>query len=255
MPTNPSPILRTQGLEKNFGALKVLKGVDLDLTPRDVVGVIGPSGSGKSTLIRCLNWLETPSAGKVYFHGREVTGQFRTAGNTVGTGELRRKVGMVFQHFNLFPHLTVLENIVKGPVVVLREDPRQVHETALQLLAQVGLSDKCNVYPNHLSGGQKQRVAIARALAMHPEVLLLDEVTSSLDPELVAEVLQVIRGLADKGMTMMIVTHEMGFAADVSNKIIFMEAGRVIESGSPQSVLRAPESDRLKAFLTRFHAV
>ncbi len=251
MTDKPSPILCTRNLRKSFGALEVLKGIDLDLMPGDVVGIIGPSGSGKSTLIRCLNMLETPTTGEVTFRGRKVVGKFKASGDCVGTGELRTHVGMVFQHFNLYPHKTVLQNITQGPILVLRQSRIEAEQYATALLDKVGLLDKKDVYPNHLSGGQKQRVAIARALAMRPDVLLLDEVTSALDPELVGEVLEVIRALAKQGMTMILVTHEMGFAADVANRIIFMEHGAVVESGLPQDVLRAPTTDRLKSFLAR----
>lgn len=251
MNDNTQSILSARGLKKSFGKLEVLKGIDLDLMPGDVVGIIGPSGSGKSTLIRCLNMLDVPSAGEVRFGRRQVSSKFKVAGDLVGTGELRKKVGMVFQHFNLFPHRTVLQNITQGPMVVLKENQPDAERHAMDLLEKVGLLDKRDVYPNHLSGGQKQRVAIARALAMRPDVLLLDEVTSALDPELVGEVLQVIKDLADQGMTMILVTHEMGFAADVANRIIFMEHGVVVESGLPGDVLRFPKTDRLKAFLAR----
>lgn len=245
------PILRARGLKKSFGPLEVLKGIDLDLMAGDIVGVIGPSGSGKSTLIRCLNMLEAPTAGAVWFKGRQVVGRFKAAGDRIGTGELRTHVGMVFQHFNLYPHKTVLQNITQGPVLVLRESRQAAEQHAVSLLEKVGLLDKKDVYPAHLSGGQKQRVAIARALAMRPDVLLLDEVTSALDPELVGEVLAVIRALAEQGMTMILVTHEMGFAADVANRIVFMEHGAVVESGLPQDLLRKPSTERLKAFLAR----
>lgn len=246
-----SPILSAQQLRKSFGPLDVLKGIDLELLPGEVLAIIGPSGSGKSTLIRCLNRLEEPTAGSVRFRDREVSSAFKASGQRVGTGELRRHVGMVFQHFHLYPHRTVIQNITEGPRVVLKEDAQQADQHAEELLRKVGLLDKRDVYPNHLSGGQKQRVAIARALAMRPDVLLLDEVTSALDPELVGEVLAVIRELAQQGMTMILVTHEMAFAADVASRVIFMEDGAVVESGPPQTVLREPSTDRLKAFLAR----
>ena len=247
-------VISVSGLGKSFGKLEVLKGIELDLMPGEVLGVIGPSGSGKSTLIRCLNMMEVPTAGTVAFHGRPVVPRFRGRGGAIGTGELRRKVGMVFQHFNLFPHLNVLGNITAGPIKVLGEPRAQAEAHAMDLLGQVGLADKAQAYPAHLSGGQKQRVAIARALAMRPEVLLLDEVTSALDPELVGEVLAVIRRLADTGMTMVLVTHEMGFAADVASRVLFMEGGRIAEQGSAEDILRNPASERLRAFLSRFHA-
>lgn len=251
--TQIQPAISVRGLNKNFGTLKVLKCIDFDLMPGEVLGLIGPSGSGKSTLIRCLNMMETPSGGQVLFDGREVTTKFRDVGNKIGMGTLRRNVGMVFQHFNLFPHLSVLENITEGPRMVLKEPRASADAFAIDLLVQVGLADKANAYPAHLSGGQKQRVAIARALAMKPKVLLLDEVTSALDPELVGEVLAVIRRLADGGMTMVLVTHEMGFAADIASRVIFMEQGVIAETGSPEDILRNPKSERLRSFLSRFH--
>jgi len=251
--TQTQPAISVRGLTKNFGTLEVLKGIDLDLMPGEVLGLIGPSGSGKSTLIRCLNMMETPSGGQFLFNGREVTAKFRDVGNKIGMGNLRRNVGMVFQHFNLFPHLRVLDNITEGPRTVLKQPRAEAEAYAIDLLAQVGLEDKASAYPAHLSGGQKQRVAIARALAMKPEVLLLDEVTSALDPELVGEVLAVIRRLADRGMTMVLVTHEMGFAADIASRVIFMEQGVIAETGSPEDILRNPKSERLRGFLSRFH--
>ena len=251
--TKMQPAIAVRGLTKSFGKLEVLKHIDLDLMPGEVLGLIGPSGSGKSTLIRCLNMMETPSGGQILVSGREVAPRFRGTRDRIGMGELRRKVGMVFQHFNLFPHLSVLDNITEGPRIVLKQSRAEAEAAAMDLLDQVGLTDKARAYPAHLSGGQKQRVAIARALAMRPEVLLLDEVTSALDPELVGEVLAVIRRLAEGGMTMVLVTHEMGFAADVASRVIFMEQGRIAEEGSPADILRNPKSDRLRGFLSRFH--
>lgn len=251
--TSQTPLMALSGLRKSFGKLEVLRGIDLSVQPGEVLGVIGPSGSGKSTLIRCMNMLETPTGGTIRFRDQTVSTRFRSRPGQIGVGELRRHVGMVFQHFNLFPHLSVLENVTRGPIVVNREDRAQAERHAADLLAQVGLADKRDAYPSHLSGGQKQRVAIARALAMRPAMLLLDEVTSALDPELVGEVLGVIRGLAEKGMTMVLVTHEMGFAADVASRVIFMESGAIAEQGSSDDILRNPRSERLRAFLSRFH--
>ena len=246
-------LLEARKVRKSYGALDVLKGVDLSLGRGEVVALIGPSGSGKSTLIRCLNMLEVPTGGEVLFRGGKVGRKFRDAPGLTGFGTLRRHVGMVFQHFNLFPHKTVLENVTEGPIVVCKTPKAQAQELALDLLAQVGLADKRAAYPAHLSGGQKQRVAIARALAMRPEALLLDEVTSALDPELVGEVLAVIRRLADAGMTMAIVTHEMAFAADVADRVVFLDQGTIAVEGAPDETIRNPANERLKAFVSRFN--
>ena len=251
--TEAATILEARGLRKSFGALEVLKGVDLTLSRGEVVALIGPSGSGKSTLIRCLNMMEIPTEGAVLFHGRHIGSKFKTVGALTGFGTLRRHVGMVFQHFNQFPHKTVLQNVTEGPIVVCKTPRKEAEELALELLAQVGLAEKRSAYPNHLSGGQKQRVAIARALAMRPEVLLLDEITSALDPELVGEVLTVIRGLADEGMTMAIVTHEMAFAADVADRVLFLDQGTIAVQGLPEDTIRNPSHERLKAFVSRFN--
>ena len=252
--THAEPILTVRGLQKSYHKFAVIKGVDLDLHRGEVLAIIGPSGSGKSTLIRCLNLLEVPTAGEMTYEGRRVENRFQSRGGNIGCGELRRHVGMVFQHFNLFPHKTVMQNICEGPIAVLKEPRAEVEARALELLGKVGLLDKRDAYPNHLSGGQKQRVAIARALAMRPDVLLLDEVTSALDPELVGEVLQVIRLLAQDGMTMAIVTHEMAFAADVADRVAFIDGGVIAELGTADSVIRNPVSERLQAFLSRFNA-
>ncbi|WP_416799098.1 amino acid ABC transporter ATP-binding protein [Ciceribacter azotifigens] len=247
-----APVIEAVSLRKSYGSLEVLKGLDLALARGEVVALIGPSGSGKSTFIRCLNMMETPSDGTILFRGKKVGDRFRDRDGDVGIGTLRRHVGMVFQHFNLFPHKTVLQNVTEGPIVVCKTPRREAEERAMDLLAKVGLAEKHAAYPSHLSGGQKQRVAIARALAMDPEVLLLDEVTSALDPELVGEVLTVIRQLADAGMTMAIVTHEMAFAAEVSNRVLFLDQGVIAESGSANDVILNPLNPRLQAFVSRF---
>jgi polar amino acid transport system ATP-binding protein len=246
-----STILRVENLTKYFDSHLVLDGINLEINNQDILAVIGPSGSGKSTLIRCMNMLELPSSGSIIFDGKQVLNSFKSSENKIGTGELRRRVGMVFQHFNLYPHRTVLENVTQAPILVNKESIQDATAYAKELLESVGLIEKIHQFPNHLSGGQKQRVAIARALAMRPNLLLLDEVTSALDPELVEEVLQVIKRLANQGMTMVIVTHEMAFAGDVANKVIFMEDGQIKESGSPAEILVSPSSERLKLFLSR----
>ena len=247
-----APIIEAVALRKSYGKHEVLKGLDLSLGRGEVVALIGPSGSGKSTFIRCLNMLEIPTGGTVRFRQKPVGDRFGDRGDEIGIGTLRRHVGMVFQHFNLFPHKTVLQNVTEGPVVVCKTPKREAEERAMDLLTQVGLAEKHAAYPNHLSGGQKQRVAIARALAMEPEVLLLDEVTSALDPELVGEVLAVIRRLADNGMTMAIVTHEMAFAADVASRVLFLDQGVIAESGSAEQVILNPRNPRLQGFVSRF---
>ncbi|MBE0531407.1 MAG: amino acid ABC transporter ATP-binding protein [Rhodospirillales bacterium] len=248
------PIFSVRNLSKSFGPVQVFSDINLDVTQGEVIGVIGPSGCGKSTLIRCLNMMEIPNGGQIFFRGRPTTANFRGRNGSIGAGELRRKVGMVFQQFNLFPHKTVIENVIEGPVVVLKEPRQEAMERATELLRSVGLADKRNAFPNHLSGGQKQRVAIARALAMRPEVMLFDEVTSALDPELVGEVLNVMRKLAEGGMTMVIVTHEMAFAADVADRVIFLDEGTIAAEGSADAVIHKPTQERLKRFLARFHA-
>lgn len=251
---NNTSVIEARGLKKSYGTYEVIKGLDLKLGRGEVVALIGPSGSGKSTCIRCLNMMEKPSAGTIHYRERRVADTFKDKGDEVGIGTLRRHVGMVFQHFNLFPHKTVLQNVTEGPIVVCKVPKKEAEERAMDLLGQVGLAGKHASYPNHLSGGQKQRVAIARALAMQPEALLLDEVTSALDPELVSEVLAVIRKLADGGMTMAIVTHEMAFAADVASRVLFLDQGLIAEEGSPDEVILNPQNPRLQGFVSRFRA-
>ena len=238
-------MIRTTGLEKSFGKLDVLRGIDVAIEPHEVVVVIGPSGSGKSTFLRCLNLLEEPTAGKIYFRGQCITDP------NVKVNEVRREMGMVFQRFNLFPHMTVLENITLGPIKVRGESQEEAQKTARDLLNKVGLADKENAYPEELSGGQQQRVAIARALAMKPMAMLFDEPTSALDPEMIGEVLDVMRTLAEEGMTMVVVTHEMGFAKEVGDRIIFMDEGVIVEEGSPEQVLENPQNPRTQAFLSK----
>ena len=244
--------IKAQNIWKKFNKLEVLKGIDLDVNEGEVVAVIGPSGGGKSTLLRCLNKLETIDKGSVIIDGEALCKE--TAGGTeyVSKDEVRRiacKMGMVFQQFNLFPHMTVLENLIEAPVNVQKRDKATVIKEAEALLAKVGLSDKRDEYPRKLSGGQQQRVAIARALAMKPAIMLFDEPTSSLDPELTGEVLKTMRELAEEKMTMVVVTHEMGFAKEVATKVVFMADGRVQAQGTPAEIFDNPTNDRLKAFL------
>ncbi|TMR95746.1 amino acid ABC transporter ATP-binding protein [Nonomuraea basaltis] len=241
-------MIRIRGLHKRFGDLEVLRGVDLDVERGEVVVVMGPSGSGKTTLIRCMNLLEEPEQGTVNVCGAELECGRRHPARRVR--DLRRRTAMVFQQFNLFPHLTALQNVMEGPVSVRRLPRAQAAELGRRLLDRVGLTDKCDCYPAKLSGGQKQRVAIARALAMEPEVIFFDEPTSALDPELHAEVLQVMRELAREGMTMVVVTHEIAFARDVADRVVFMDGGRVIEQGPPSSFFTAPDHPRVRSFLS-----
>ena len=234
-----------EGIHKSFGKLEVLRGIDLELAEHEVVCLIGASGSGKSTLLRCVNLLEPIDAGRIVVRGEEITA------NGIDVNAVRRGIGIVFQSFNLFPHMTVLENITLAPRKALRLSKTEAERRADDLLARFGLADKREEYPDRLSGGQQQRVAIVRALAMQPGLLLLDEVTSALDPELVAEVLAVIRELAEEGMTMLIATHEMGFARDVANRVCFLDAGRILEEGTPAEIFGAPREPRTQQFLQR----
>ncbi|MDR0629728.1 MAG: amino acid ABC transporter ATP-binding protein [Treponema sp.] len=235
--------VRVRDLYKSFHQLEALKGVDLDANEGDVICIIGPSGSGKSTLLRCINMLEKPDSGTVIVNSVELTGK------KVNINRARRNIGMVFQQFNLFPHMTTKQNIMFAPVDLKLMKKSEAEEKALSLLKRVGLKDRANAYPWQLSGGQKQRVAIARSLAMHPDVMLFDEPTSALDPEMIGEVLQVIKELADGGMTMLIVTHEMNFARDIADTVIFMEGGIIIEQGDPAVVLQNPREERTRRFL------
>ena len=238
-------MLRLEGVHKRFGDLHVLKGIDLEVDRGSVVCVIGPSGSGKSTLLRCINLLEPPDGGRILLEDKEITG----AGAREGVNFVRRRVGIVFQQFNLFPHKTALENVCLAQQTVLDRSSGDAREKGEALLARVGLADKMNEYPERLSGGQQQRVAIARALAMDPHVMLFDEVTSALDPELVKEVLDVMRELANEGMTMVVVTHEMGFASEVGDRVIFMDDGSIVEQGAPNDILEHARNERTRRFL------
>lgn len=237
--------VEVKGLVKSFGTLEVLKGMDVKVKDGEVVCLIGPSGSGKSTFLRCLNRLESITGGQVIVDGYDITDK-RTDINKV-----RENIGMVFQHFNLFPHKTVMENITMAPVELKKMTKEQAEDVAMNLLKEVGLSEKADAYPAQLSGGQKQRVAIARALAMHPDIMLFDEPTSALDPEMVGEVLSVMKTLAKQGMTMVVVTHEMGFAREVADRIIFMDGGYIVEEGTPEEVLGNPKEERTINFLNQ----
>ena len=238
-------MINVENLSKNFGNLKVLKNISTTINKGEVISIIGPSGSGKSTFLRCINKLEEPTEGHIYIDGMDLMDK-----NT-DINKIRERVGMVFQHFNLFPNMTVLENLTLSPIIVKKESKEEAEKYALYLLQKVDLSDKANSYPNQLSGGQKQRIAIARALAMKPEVILFDEPTSALDPEMIKEVLDVMRNLAKEGMTMLIVTHEMGFARNVGNRILFMDNGEIIEDCSPKDFFENPTNERIKDFLNK----
>ena len=238
-------MIEVKDLKKQFGNLAVLKGISETIERSEKVVIIGPSGSGKSTFLRCLNLLERPTSGSIRFEGLEITDK------KVDIDAVRQKMGMVFQHFNLFPHLTVLENIMLAPVTLKLMTKEQAREQAFTLLKRIGLEDKAGVYPSQISGGQKQRIAIVRSLAMKPEVMLFDEPTSALDPEMVGEVLALMKELAEEGMTMAVVTHEMGFAREVADKVLFMDDGRVAEKGRPEQIFNHPQNKRLQQFLQR----
>jgi polar amino acid transport system ATP-binding protein len=244
-PMRDVPALSISGLHKSFGDLPVLRGIDLEVQEHEVVALIGASGSGKSTLLRCINLIESIDAGRILIEGEEITAK----GTDVD--RIRRRIGIVFQAFNLFPHMSVIDNVTLAPRKVLRRSPADAEADALALLRRFGLEEKARDYPDRLSGGQQQRVAIVRALAMQPDVLLLDEVTSALDPELVAEVLNVIRELAAGGMTMVIATHEMGFARDIANRVCFLDKGRILEEGPPAEIFASPREPRTRQFLQR----
>jgi polar amino acid transport system ATP-binding protein len=249
------PMVRAQSVHKSFGRLHVLRGIDLEVAPKEVTCLIGPSGSGKSTFLRCINHLEKIDAGKLYVDG-ELVGYTQRGDKLYELPDRevcrkRAEIGMVFQHFNLFPHMTALGNVIEAPIRVKGEGRAEAAEHGRELLARVGLADKENVYPRQLSGGQQQRVAIARALAMRPKLMLFDEPTSALDPELVGEVLDAMRSLAEDGMTMIVVTHEMGFAREVGDSLVFMDAGVIVEAGKPREVLSDPQHERTKSFLSK----
>ncbi len=240
-------IISVRDLEKHFnaGAVHALNGVSIDISRSEVLVVVGPSGSGKSTFLRCLNLLERPTGGSVIFEGTDLTAP------RVNINLCRRRMGMVFQHFNLFPHMTVLNNLTLGPVQLLKKSQKEAEQKAMQLLERVGLADRAGAYPSQLSGGQKQRIAIVRALCMEPDVMLFDEPTSALDPEMVGEVLDVMKELAKMGMTMVVVTHEMGFAREVADRVVFMDGGVIVEEGSPAQIFDHPQSERLQSFLSK----
>jgi polar amino acid transport system ATP-binding protein len=240
-----APAVRIEGLHKSYAELEVLRGIDLTVAEHEVVCLIGASGSGKSTLLRCINLLEDIDAGRIWIEGDEITAR------GVDVDRLRRRVGIVFQAFNLFPHMTVLGNVTLAPRKVLKLPTETADSRAMELLTRFGLADKAHEYPDRLSGGQQQRAAIVRALAMQPDILLLDEITAALDPELVAEVLDVIRSLARDGMTLVIATHEMGFARDVADRVCFLDAGRILEEGPPSVILKTPREERTQRFLQR----
>ncbi len=238
-------MIKIKDLKKNFGDLEVLKGVDLEVQKGEVLVVIGPSGSGKSTLLRCINRLEEPTGGEIWFEGRKINDP------KVNIDEVRQQMGMVFQHFNLFANLSILDNVILAPCQVKKSQKAEAQKEAVELLKRIGLEDKKDAYPRNLSGGQQQRVAIVRALAMHPKVMLFDEPTSALDPEMVGDVLSLMRQLADDGMTMVVVTHEMGFAREVGDRVIFMDGGKIVEENTPDQLFSNPQNDRTKDFLSK----
>lgn len=242
---NGEPVIEVKGLQKSFGELQVLKGIDTVINKGDVVFVIGPSGSGKSTFLRCLNLLENPTGGQILFEGTDIT----DPGNDINLH--RRKMGMVFQQFNLFPHLSIMKNLTIAPIKLLGKSKEEAEKTAYTLLERVGLANRANAYPNQLSGGQKQRIAIVRALCMSPDVMLFDEPTSALDPEMVGEVLNVMRDLANDGMTMVVVTHEMAFAKEIASRVLFMDGGYILEENTPKELFGNPKNERLKSFLSK----
>ena len=245
MSKEKSPAIKVSGLRKSFGDNEVIKGIDFEVAHGEVISLIGPSGSGKSTILRMLNRLEDPTSGKVVIEGTDITDP------ATNLNSVRQHIGMVFQHFNLFPNMTVIENIMLAPVELKKKSSKDARDYAMRLLERVGLSDKADERPHKLSGGQKQRVAIARALAMEPQIMLFDEATSALDPEMVGEVLQVIRDLAKEGMTMILVTHEMGFAREVCDRVFFLAGGELVESGPPENVFDSPEHRRTQDFLAK----
>lgn len=245
MTTDKNALVRVEHLGKSFGTLNALSDINLEIEKGEVVVIIGPSGSGKSTLLRSLNLLERPTEGKIFFENVDITDP------SVDINKHRQKMGMVFQHFNLFPNMSILRNMMLAPMKLLKMDKAQAEKEALELLKRVGLSDRASAYPSQLSGGQKQRIAIVRALCMHPDVMLFDEPTSALDPEMVGEVLEVMQGLAKDGMTMAVVTHEMGFAREAASRVIFMDEGKIIEENTPEEIFSHPKSERLKSFLSK----
>ncbi|WP_162927640.1 MULTISPECIES: amino acid ABC transporter ATP-binding protein [Agrobacterium] len=254
--TDQKPLVQARNVHKSFDHLEVLKGIDLDVMPGEVVVILGPSGSGKSTFLRCINHLETIQKGSIAVDGEQIGYRVRNDRleklSSNGIARQRRKIGMVFQQFNLYPHMTVLQNIIEAPVGVHGESRKTATQNAMRLLERVGLSEKASSYPRQLSGGQQQRVAIARALAIKPKLMLFDEPTSALDPELVGEVLATMRDLASQGLTMIVVTHEIGFAKEAADRVIFMDGGNIVEMGKPEDVIGNPRHPRTQAFLSRF---